>query len=404
MGRVVYGKDSTEIFLGKHKKDSSCKKKKDCKKDCKKPCKPKCPLTTAQHCYPGIADASVSLAIFFEELNDPVLGSGFLYVQDGTMYVITVAHFVMDVSADNPLNNPGVAIHGTISNFNGKGESYVRRLSIVGVDGAADVAVLKFDSSITDNTAPDPKLQAHLTIETSQQEYGATALLLGQPLGEDQLSISQGIIRDPSFTGNPIPPSSILVDTPSYVGNSGGPILNCECKVIGLSSYSFIDTANSDVADGFSGGVNGHFLNLIVTTIIDGSRLDTTYTIPRFAKGFIGLLDWNTVKVAQHAVNFANPYIQSVGNLSFTGTYTGSGVDNANYNPADTYIRYIDGKRMGQMNNQHAPGDITYEHVPGELVNIVRVDNIGTSPVEVLDTITLIAYPPELDMLFSHAV
>jgi S1-C subfamily serine protease len=142
------------------------------------------------------------------------LGSGF--VIDKTGYIVTNYHVISDAQA----------IYVSFSN------SDAMKAQIVGTDPSTDVALLKVEAS---SRALKP-----LGLGNSDTvQVGDQVAAIGNPLGYDR-SISAGIVsalqrslRSPD--GSPID-RVIQTDALLSHGNSGGPLLNAQGQVIGVSS------------------------------------------------------------------------------------------------------------------------------------------------------------------------
>jgi S1-C subfamily serine protease len=142
------------------------------------------------------------------------LGSGFVIDKAG--YIVTNYHVVAGARS----------IHVSFSN------SESMKARIVGKDPSTDVALLKVEAS---SRALKPlELGDSETVQVGDQ-----VAAIGNPLGYDR-SISAGIVsalqrslRSPN--GSPID-RVIQTDALLNHGNSGGPLLNAQGKVVGLSS------------------------------------------------------------------------------------------------------------------------------------------------------------------------
>jgi len=145
-------------------------------------------------------------------------GTGFFYDNQGT--VITNYHVI---------DGCGTA-YITLSD----GTSY-DVIKVLGYSEARDIAILQ-----TSCTASDP-----LKIRTSSVKTGETVYAIGSSLGLEG-SLSDGLISsaEREVEGN----IYIQTTAPISSGNSGGPLLDKEGQVVGITSASFIDGQNLNLA------------------------------------------------------------------------------------------------------------------------------------------------------------
>lgn len=144
-------------------------------------------------------------------------GSGFIITKDG--YVITNAHVLA-------------------------GGKYVRVLTyessqwipakLIGYDTNIDIAILKI---------PDQNYNYLSFGNSDNLKVGEKAIALGNPLGLS-FSVSEGIISGLKRVGPNNLPIYIQIDTPLNPGNSGGPLVNKEGKVIGINNFKLQGSEN----------------------------------------------------------------------------------------------------------------------------------------------------------------
>ncbi len=150
-------------------------------------------------------------------------GSGFIYDDRG--HIVTNAHVVIDAQE----------ILVTFS------DGYVADARIVGVDEYSDLAVIQVEDV-------DPSYLVPVTLGDSDGvEVGQYVVAIGNPFGL-RSSMTTGIISatgrtlDSEFLINPSNratysnPSIIQIDAAVNPGNSGGPILNLDGRVIGVAT------------------------------------------------------------------------------------------------------------------------------------------------------------------------
>ena len=160
------------------------------------------------------------------------LGSGFVFDKEG--HILTNAHVVDGAQ-------------GTISVSFSNNEKVEAK--VIGVDNATDVAVLKVD-------VPSSALTVIPLGSSAGLEVGAPVVAIGNPFGQDR-TVTSGIIsamarqiKAPNgFAIN----GAIQTDAAINHGNSGGPLLDMNGRVIGINSQ--IDTGgtgNGNVGIGFA--------------------------------------------------------------------------------------------------------------------------------------------------------
>ncbi len=154
------------------------------------------------------------------------LGSGFFYDDDGR--ILTNAHVVGDAETVLVRLASGTQVEG----------------EVIGADDVSDVAVVQVDPA--DAVAP-----AALATNT-EVKVGQLAVVLGSPFGLEQ-TVTSGIVSainrplrvDP--TSDTPPQAMIQTDASINQGNSGGPLVDRQGRVIGINSAIF---SRSGTADG----------------------------------------------------------------------------------------------------------------------------------------------------------
>jgi S1-C subfamily serine protease len=158
---------------------------------------------------------------FGQTQGSQALGTGFVVDKSG--YILTNAH-VVDESGQRASSVTVV--------FN-KGGSETQRVvgQLVGVDVGSDVAVIKVDPGKVDLN-PLPLGNSDTIV------VGESVVAIGNPLGYD-FSITSGIV---SATGRSLQapngqtiPNGIQTDAAINQGNSGGPLIDSQGKVIGIN-------------------------------------------------------------------------------------------------------------------------------------------------------------------------
>jgi serine protease Do len=140
-------------------------------------------------------------------------GSGFLLDTRG--HIVTNQHVIADVQA--PI---AITLHGGAKALAG----------VVGADRVADLAVLKLDG-------PWPHA---LRLRRSRARTGELCLALGNPLGRYPESVTIGVVSGLARTASAGPgrPHYDLLQTDCDIheGNSGGPLVDMQGRVIGITT------------------------------------------------------------------------------------------------------------------------------------------------------------------------
>jgi putative serine protease PepD len=151
-------------------------------------------------------------------------GSGFVYDTDG--HVITNQHVV----------DGATSVRVTFWN----GQSFDAR--VVGTDPSTDVAVLDVD-------APSSVLFPLSLGDSSNVEVGDSVVAIGAPFGLAE-TVTAGIVsalhREMTSPNNFSIDDSIQTDAAINHGNSGGPLLDGQARVIGVNAQIESDSGGSD--------------------------------------------------------------------------------------------------------------------------------------------------------------
>jgi S1-C subfamily serine protease len=148
------------------------------------------------------------------------IGSGFVADDDG--HIITNAHVVSQGGAVAEDVEVGFLRDGT--------EEQVPA-EVVGVDQSTDIAVLRVD---TDSVSTEPLPLG----DSADVSVGEPVVAIGNPLGFS-FSLTAGIVsgigRNLQAPNGAIIPNGIQTDAAINQGNSGGPLIDAEGRVIGVN-------------------------------------------------------------------------------------------------------------------------------------------------------------------------
>ncbi|MDX6370023.1 MAG: hypothetical protein QOG93_1525 [Gaiellaceae bacterium] len=151
-------------------------------------------------------------------------GSGFVYDTNG--HVLTNQHVVADTSSL------------TVKLWNGK----TYNATVVGTDPSTDLAVLKI-------SAPASALFPLALGDSSKLVVGDSVVAIGSPFGLEE-TVTSGIVsalhREMRSPNGFAIDDSIQTDAAINHGNSGGPLLSAQGRVIGINAQIESDSGGSD--------------------------------------------------------------------------------------------------------------------------------------------------------------
>ena len=156
--------------------------------------------------FSGIIENSISSVVTIRTN----IGQGTGFIINGEGYVVTNAHILAG----------GTIIQAITS------EQRLIDAQFIGYDMDFDIALLKI-----------PGNYKALDLEDSDEvQIGEKVIAIGNPLGL-QFSVSQGIVSAIHREGINGVEAYIQTDDPLNPGNSGGPLINKEGKVIGINNF-----------------------------------------------------------------------------------------------------------------------------------------------------------------------
>jgi S1-C subfamily serine protease len=333
-------------------------------------------------------DAVVSVYMKYgPPISKNFVASGFFVSADG--YVVTAAHNVIDSDTTTTPAMPNLPrqmafeVYVSITNMDGiPGNNQEVQMEIVGTDGAGDIAVLRPMAPVVLTN------QAFLTWGDSRAaSVGDAVIVMGDPLGIDQQSISKGVIRDNTFMLN-VTVEAIMFDASVVGGNSGGPFMDINGNVLGITTFGYDGTTT------LVGGVAQHIAQRVSESLIQSAD-----PLPRvYNKGFLG---W---KLGPMLLGTKNLYRTSFPPGDSTSSMDGQFV--AAFLPPDPVpggypqlplyspIVSVDGIDMNIVSesNKEQVTNITWFKIPGETVEVVWRDPVSGFSTNT-STLTLLPFP-----------
>jgi putative serine protease PepD len=238
----------------------------------------------------------------FEQGSQQAQGSGFVYDTAGR--VITNQHVIDGAEAMK------------VTFWNGK--TYSAKL--VGSDASTDTAVIKVD-------APASMLHPLAVADSGTVQVGDGVVAIGSPFGLEE-TVTSGIVsalhRQMTSPNNFTIDDSIQTDAAINHGNSGGPLLNMQGKVIGVTAQIESDSGGND---GVGFAVPSNTVRQIANRLVSTGKADHAYLGVQLAAASNGakVTDVIAGKAAANAgihvddviTNFGGKKITSVDSLRF---------------------------------------------------------------------------------------
>jgi len=277
-------------------------------------------------------------------------GSGFVWDKDGR--IVTNFHVVQDTLALAPSGAVSVRSSANVRVTLADRSSWNARL--VGVAPDNDLAVLQVD-------VPADKLKPLPVGSSSDLEVGQTVYAIGNPFGQS-LTFTHGIVSAldreiHSVTDRPIT-GVIQTDASLNPGNSGGPLLDREGRLIGVNT-AITSPSGGNVGIGYAIPVDT--VNQVVTQLIRTGRP------ARPSLGIVALREEDTRTLGYQ-----------------------KGVMIAEVKPNSAAAKAgLRGFHVDEDSGQQSPGDLIIA-VNGEPVNTMAEFASAMSKVKVGQTITLI--------------
>jgi putative serine protease PepD len=239
-------------------------------------------------------DATSGSSSTYPSSGEAAEGSGFVYDAKGD--IVTNAHVVEGASA--------------LRVKFADGSTYSAKL--IGEDASTDIAVVRVN-------APASKLAPLQFADSSNVAVGDGVVAIGNPYGLDG-TVTSGIVSAldreiQAPDGTPIE-GAIQTDAAINHGNSGGPLLNLQGQVIGITSQI---QSSSGVNDGIGFAVPSNTVRTIADELISSGK-------------------------AEHALLGIDPAEASNG-VKVTSVESGSAADNAGLKTGDV-ITAVDGKAV----------------------------------------------------------
>ncbi len=171
------------------------------------------------------------------------LGSGVIVSADG--YVLTNTHVIGDLRADVSVTLP---------------DKREMRATIVGLDEATDIALLKVDAT---------NLPSFAWGDSSKLKVAEWVLAIGNPFGVLNQTVTAGIVSATGRTlGGGLAPYEDFIQTDAAInrGNSGGALVNARGELVGINTAIFSETGGyQGVGFAVPSNLARHVMNELIT-------------------------------------------------------------------------------------------------------------------------------------------
>lgn len=159
--------------------------------------------------FSGIIRKAVDSVINIK--TDSAQATGFIIASDG--YVVTNAHVLKSATYANAVTS----------------ERDIKKMELIDYNNDLDLALLKIDG-----------IYPYLEFEDiNNVEIGEKVIAIGNPLGLS-FSVSEGIVSGKNRKGPNDLTAYIQTDAALNPGNSGGPLINTNGKVIGINNFKIV--------------------------------------------------------------------------------------------------------------------------------------------------------------------
>ena len=279
-------------------------------------------------------------------------GSGFVFDKQG--HIVTNQHVVDGAQSITVTFSDGSTYDATV----------------VGSDPSTDLAVIKVD-------APASVLVPLQLGDSSKVQVGDGVVAIGSPFGLAQ-TVTTGIVsavhREITAPNNYAIPDAIQTDAAINHGNSGGPLLDLQGRVIGVNSQIESDSGGND---GVGFAVPSKTVEAIVSQLLSSGKVEHAYlgvaieSIPASAASTLG----TKAGAAVTEVRSGSP-AAAAGLKASTGTKT---VDGQTYPTGGDVITAIDGQAVTGADELRAAIDAKK---PGQKVELTVLRNDKTTSVE----------------------
>jgi putative serine protease PepD len=289
----------------------------------------------------------------FGDRPQQALGSGFVYDDEG--HIVTNQHVVGDASS------------ASVRLWNG--QTY--DAEVLGSDRSTDLAVLDID-------APASVLHPIALADSSKVDVGDAVVAIGSPFGLEQ-TVTSGIVsalhRTVSSPNDFSINDTIQTDAAINSGNSGGPLLNAQGRVIGVNAQI---ESNSGGNDGVGFAIPSNTVRSVVSQLVETGEVEHAFLgvsvqeVPASVAEELGSVEGAAITDVRSGTPAARAGLQAA-----TGSRL---VDGQQYPTGGDVITAVDGKKITTAAELQSAIDAKQ---PGDTVTITHVRDGDTRTADV---------------------
>jgi S1-C subfamily serine protease len=283
------------------------------------------------------------------------LGSGFVIDRQG--HILTNAHVVRGAQT----------VRVGFATGSGLDKSY--KAKVLGLDRSTDVAVLQPENVPAQALDPVPLGTA------KNVRVGDPVVAIGNPLGEER-TITSGIVSAVNRTIDSLVPhrpinGALQTDAAINHGNSGGPLIDANGKVIGITSQILSDNSgpqSGNIGIGFAIPIDT--ARQVAKQLIASGHAEHTY---------MGILGQTLTAQVLHALNIPSDHGVLIARVipgspadkaGLRGGSTTATMSGTTYVLGGDVIVAVDGKRISQSSQL---ADVIATHRPGQQVTVTII-------------------------------
>jgi S1-C subfamily serine protease len=202
--------------------------------------------------------------------------------------------------------------------------SKLYELNLVAYNRSSDICIFNFITPIANPMCLEWNLD--------DIKSGSTCYVAGFPLGDAQLSITDGVVRDPTYCFSNLATGidQIYHSVPATNGNSGSCILDIFGRIIGIHAWGYFQTPNGITFENFCGGPSTKCAYVIVSKMLSRVQISNQKYYPRIGLG----IECRIVNDIFRIIYFDNEYIKNTDGIIIDRIFQNQG---ATQYAIDTY-------------------------------------------------------------------